>query len=132
LALYSISSELVAVNKGHVYTAKGQLEGNGWRSGGRSLDFTEPLSAEERDSQRTTLAGLGSWLLRSLELKPPPGLRHTAAPASGALARNRVLLEQVRRDKTRCCIAVAGFYLPGSPWPIMRNTILNFLNVLKA
>ena len=65
-----------------------------WTAGGRSLDLTEPMTAEERAAKHTSVLGVISWVFNSLALRPPPGLRHHAKPTSGALMRNRLLLEQ--------------------------------------
>ena len=62
--------------------------------GGRTSDMIEPPDEEEKSGSASTLAGLLLWMYRSLDLMPPPGLRHHASPATGALARSRIILEQ--------------------------------------
>lgn len=58
-------------------------------SGGRSRDFTDPLRGYEK--QPATVKGFFSWIGRSLHPFLPPGIRHTALPKSGIMARNRVV-----------------------------------------
>ena len=73
---------------------QGLPESKVWTAGGRSLDLAEPMTAEETAAEHLTPLGILSWVLNSLSLWPPPGLRHHAQPTNGALVRNCVLLEQ--------------------------------------
>lgn len=52
----------------------------------RSSDFTDPLEPYEEDP-RPSLGGLVAWLASTLAPLLPPGMRHTAMPRAGALAR---------------------------------------------
>jgi hypothetical protein len=94
MALYCVTAELVASNGGKAYSSKGMPEAKAWHSGVRTLDMTEPLTDEESAALKTTLLGTISWIIRSMNMWPVPGLRHYGMPASGAMARNRLLLEQ--------------------------------------
>lgn len=55
----------------------------------RSSDFTDALEAWE--DPRPTLLSVLHWLPAQLAPFLPPGMRHTAQPHSGAMARNRLI-----------------------------------------
>ncbi|GAB4817869.1 hypothetical protein N2152v2_004915 [Parachlorella kessleri] len=69
--------------------ATGETEAFAFLHGARSRDFTDPLRPYEQ--QRRTAKGTLQWIWRSLSPFVPPGVRHTALPVNGILARNRVL-----------------------------------------
>ncbi|PSC72441.1 Transcriptional Crp Fnr family [Micractinium conductrix] len=54
-----------------------------------SSDFSDPLQSYEDPSP--TLRGVLAWLPTTLAPFLPPGMRHTAMPRAGALARNRLI-----------------------------------------
>lgn len=51
------------------------------------------MTVEESTASHTSVMGIISWVFNSLELWPPPGLRHHATPAIKAMVRNCVLLQ---------------------------------------
>ncbi|PRW45226.1 blood vessel epicardial substance isoform X1 [Chlorella sorokiniana] len=69
---------------------RGQPEVAGVRDGtARSSDFTDPL--EPWENPRPTLCSVLTWVPSQLAPFLPPGMRHTARPHAGAMARNRLM-----------------------------------------
>mmetsp|Transcript_34790 Transcript_34790/g.77358 ORF Transcript_34790/g.77358 Transcript_34790/m.77358 type:complete len:473 (+) Transcript_34790:167-1585(+) len=105
-----------------------------YEEGGRSLDFTAPLENAERPS------GFLGNLMRALWLTinpfPPPGMRHTAQPYAGVLARNRLLAmssagqaqalaareASFDRDLVNSSAALSGLQITGSANPKLQPT----------
>eukprot|EP00775_Hariotina_reticulata_P012787 gene12787-12915_t len=89
---YSVASEFE--HQSHKYAARcstGECESDSWLQGGRSRDFTEPVRPYEQPPPWYCWQQITSWFKKAVSPFPPPGLRHTALPLTGVMARTRAM-----------------------------------------
>lgn len=67
----------------------GELEHESWLQGVRSRDFTDPV--RDYESPHISWQRCKRWLARALSPFPPAGMRHTALPLTGVMARTRAM-----------------------------------------
>ncbi|KAF8068306.1 FAP3 [Scenedesmus sp. PABB004] len=92
--LYTVASEFeLKAHRGMKLSrcSTGEYEHAGWLMGGRSRDFTDPLRSYEVPERRS-LARLCRWLRRAASPFQPRGMRHTALPLTGVMARTRAVI----------------------------------------
>eukprot|EP00127_Corallochytrium_limacisporum_P001146 Clim_evm9s42 gene=Clim_evmTU9s42 len=86
--MYCIAAEynMRVVEDASFFDALGREEEHDYINGAKSRDFTEPLKEDEIPKK-----GYLSWILGSLTICPPPGLRHSGLPPSAQRHRGEVL-----------------------------------------
>ncbi|WIA37533.1 hypothetical protein OEZ86_014440 [Tetradesmus obliquus] len=105
-ALYSVAAEFEhRAHKGTARCSTGEYEQEGWLAGGRSRDFTDDLRPYEQPA-KPSWAGVKRWLKKAVSPFPPHGIRHTALPTTGVMARTRAMaIADARKQAEEAALA---------------------------